>query len=289
MAITGTTKLLGVIGDPVTHSLSPVMHNAALAELGADYLYVAFPVTAAGLEAAIAGFAAIGVQGFNITIPHKQAILPLLAEVTAEAQAVGAVNTVWRTAAGWAGTNTDVAGFIAPLKDKAPWTGSTALVLGNGGAARAVVAGCAQLGFEAVQVVGRNPSKLSTFAASWAASPLGAPLTIHGWDALPTLLPAADLIVNTTPIGMHNAADQTPLATAELALAPATAVVYDLIYTPRPTQLLDLAAQRGLTTLDGLEMLVQQGAAALEIWLQRPVPVATMRQALTAHLAGSIA
>ncbi|MBE9136903.1 shikimate dehydrogenase [Nodosilinea sp. LEGE 07088] len=287
MAITGTTQLLGVIGDPVTHSLSPVMHNAALAELGADYLYVAFPVAAAGLAAAIAGFAAIGVQGFNITIPHKQAILPLLAEVTAEAQAVGAVNTVWRTAAGWVGTNTDVAGFIAPLKAKPTWTGRTALVLGNGGAARAVVAGCAQLGFAAVQVVGRNPNKLATFAASWRASPLGGPLTTHGWDALPTLLPMADLIVNTTPIGMHHAAEQTPLAAADLALVPATAVIYDLIYTPRPTKLLDLATRRGLATLDGLEMLVQQGAAALEIWLQQPVPVATMRQALTDWLASA--
>ena len=283
MPITGTTQLLGVIGDPVAHSLSPVMHNAALAELGIDYVYVAWPVTPGGLEAAIAGFAATGVRGFNITIPHKQAILPLLAEVTPEAQAVGAVNTVWRTEQGWAGTNTDVAGFIAPLRGLKDWSGGTALVLGNGGAARAVVAGCGQLGFASVQVVGRSPSKRVDFEQSWAHSPLQPPLTVHSWDTLATLLPTANLVVNTTPIGMHSlpaTALQTPLTAEHLALVPATAVVYDLIYTPRPTPLLSLASQRGLVALDGLEMLVQQGAAALELWLQRPVPVATMRQAL---------
>ncbi len=284
MSITGTTQLLGVIGDPITHSLSPVMHNAALQELGANFVYVAFPVAVGGLEPAIAGFTATGVQGFNITIPHKQAIIPLLTEITTEAQAVGAVNTVWRTERGWAGTNTDVAGFIAPLKTIKDWSGATALVLGNGGAARAVVAGCGQLGFAAVQVVGRNPEKLAEFEHSWGQSSRRSPLTVHRWDHLPWQLPTADLIVNTTPIGMHTTAGQSPLEATSLALAPATALVYDLIYTPRPTQLLTLAAQRGLVTLDGLEMLVQQGAAALEIWLQRPVPVATMRQALVAWL-----
>jgi shikimate dehydrogenase len=287
MVITGTTQLLGVIGDPVSHSLSPVMHNAALAELGADYLYVAFPVAAAGLTDAIAGFAATGVKGFSITIPHKQAIVPLLAQVSAEARAVGAVNTVWRTDQGWAGTNTDVAGFIAPLKTGKGWSGATALVLGNGGAARAVVAGCGQMGFGAVQVVGRSRANLEAFQASWAESPLRPPLSTHGWEDLPQLLPTADLIVNTTPLGMGRTADQTPLTEGDLALAPASALVYDLIYTPRPTRLLELATQRGLATQDGLEMLVQQGAAALEIWLQQPAPVATMRQALVAWLAGS--
>lgn len=285
MSITGATQLLGVIGDPIAHSLSPVMHNAALTELGADYVYVAFPVAAEGLAAAIAGFAATGVRGLSITIPHKQAILPLLATVTDAAQAVGAVNTVWRTEQGWAGTNTDVAGFMAPLKALRSWAGSTALVLGNGGAARAVVAGCVQLGFESVQVIGRRAEALAAFQRGWVDSPLHPPLTVHPWAALPTLLPTADLIVNTTPIGMHTTAGQTPLAVEELALAPAHALVYDLIYTPRPTRLLSLADQRGLATLDGLEMLVQQGAAALEIWLNCPVPVATMRQALVDWLA----
>ncbi|MGB5973328.1 MAG: shikimate dehydrogenase [Nodosilinea sp.] len=289
MPITGTTQLLGVIGDPIAHSLSPVMHNAALAELGVDTAYVAFPVAAEALEAAIAGFAATGVQGFSVTIPHKQSIVPLLTGLTAEAKAVGAVNTVWRTERGWMGTNTDVAGFVAPLKDRQDWSGKTALVLGNGGAARAVVAGCGQLGFAVVQVVGRSIEKLANFRQGWVNSALESALTTHSWSDLSTLLPMADLIVNTTPLGMHTTAGQTPLDADQLALAPDSAVVYDLIYTPRPTQLLALAAKRGLDAIDGLEMLVQQGAAALEIWLERPVPVATMRQALVEWLAAQSA
>ncbi len=285
MVITGKTKLLGVIGDPVVHSLSPVMHNAALEALEADYVYVALPVKAEDLARAIAGFTAIGLQGFNLTIPHKQAILPLLTDITGEAQAVGAVNTVWRTDRGWSGTNTDVAGFIAPLQALKDWSQRTVVVLGNGGAARAVVAGCGQLGFGQIDVVGRNSQKLAACQTSWVDSPLKPPLTVQPWEALPTLLPEADLIVNTTPVGMHTTADQTPLDADALALALPSAVVYDLIYTPRPTQLLTLAAQRGLVTLDGLEMLVQQGAAALEIWLQRPVPADTMRVALETWLA----
>ncbi|PSR14527.1 shikimate dehydrogenase, partial [filamentous cyanobacterium CCP3] len=160
------------------------------------------------------------------------------------------------------------------------WAGKTALVLGNGGAARAVVAGCGQLGFAVVQVVGRSMQKLADFKQSWIDSPLRPALTTHSWADLPTLLPTADLIVNTTPVGMHTKADQAPLTVEQLDRVPEAAVVYDLIYTPRPTRLLTLAAQRGLDTFDGLEMLVQQGAVALEIWLQQPAPVATMRQAL---------
>lgn len=284
MLVTGTTQLLGVIGDPVRHSLSPVMHNAALAELGADYVYVAFPIKSADLTAALAGFSAIGVQGFNVTIPHKQSVMKLLAEVSADARAVGAVNTVWQTPQGWKGTNTDVAGFIAPLKPRANWSGSTALVLGNGGAARAVVAGCTQLGFSQIQVFGRNPQKLESFLYSWQDSPLRPPLSVHRWEELAPHVSRADLIVNTTPVGMHTTASQTPLDLATLSLAQPETVVYDLIYTPRPTHFLNLAHQQGLTIIDGAEMLVQQGAAALTIWLNQPVPVDTMRQALLDRL-----
>ncbi|MGB7892535.1 MAG: shikimate dehydrogenase, partial [Microcoleus sp.] len=114
--IKGTTKLLGVIGHPVEHSLSPAMHNAAISHLGVDFVYLPFPVKPEDLKAALAGFAAIGVRGFSITIPHKQAILPLLSEVSPIARAIGAVNTVYLTDKGWCGTNTDVEGFLAPLQ-----------------------------------------------------------------------------------------------------------------------------------------------------------------------------
>lgn len=283
--ITGKTGLLGVIGNPIAHTLSPAMHNAALEQLGADYVYVAFPVAADQLEAAIEGFAAVGVRGFSVTIPHKQAIMPLLTEISPPAQAVGAVNTVWRTEQGWAGTNTDVIGFLAPLQSlNRDWTEAKTVVLGNGGAARAVVAACAQLGMQAIQVVGRSPEKLAAFEASWQTSPLRPSLTVHDWEALAELLPQADLLINTTPIGMHPQVEASPLTRELMGRVKAGAIAYDLIYTPSPTRFLTLAAQRGLIPIDGLEMLVQQGAAALEIWLQQTAPVDTMRQALKQHL-----
>lgn len=283
--ITGQTQLLGVIGDPIAHSLSPLMHNAALAAMGLDYVYVPLHVTSSNLEPAIAGLAAIEVIGFNLTIPHKQTILPLLSSVSATAQAVGAVNTVWRTPAGWSGTNTDVEGFLSPLRlGDQDWSQRTAMILGNGGAARAVVAGCAQLGCAAVRVLGRDAKKLNQFQQSWAASALTIPLYTHLWSELPDWLNHADLLVNTTPIGMHPYDAESPLPEGWLSQLPSTAIVYDLIYTPSPTRFLQQAQQHGLRTIDGLEMLIQQGAAALKIWVQQPAPVEIMRQSLHEYL-----
>lgn len=284
--ITGTTKLLGVIGQPVEHSLSPVMHNAAIAALERDYVYLPLPVRPEDLQAAIAGFTAIGLRGFNVTIPHKQAILPLLSEVSPVAQAVGAVNTVWRNQDMlWAGTNTDAEGFLAPLRTyNRDWSQAMAVILGNGGAARAVIAGCAQLGCNQIHVAGRNQLRLEEFSNSWLNLPLGVNLQVHNWEELPLLISKAALLVNTTPIGMHPLIEESPLNSAQMADLLPGAIVYDLIYNPNPTQLLRQAQQNGATTINGLEMLVQQGAAALQIWLQQPVPVDIMRQALQRYL-----
>jgi len=284
--ITGKTKLLGVIGHPVEHSLSPIMHNAAIAHIGLDYVYLPIPVHPDNLQAAISGFAAIDLVGFNITIPHKQAIKPLIAEISPTAKTIGAINTVWRTSSGaWAGTNTDVEGFIAPLQTYAQdWSNKTAVVLGNGGAARAVVAGCAQLGFKETYVVGRNPTNLAQFIASWGNSALATQLLVRSWDKLPLIIPQAKVIINTTPIGMYPNVAQSPLSDEEMGLLATDAIAYDLIYTPSPTKFLQQAQAKGATAIDGLEMLVQQGAAALAIWLQQPVPVDVMRQALQNHL-----
>ncbi|BAZ27622.1 shikimate 5-dehydrogenase [Cylindrospermum sp. NIES-4074] len=285
--ITGKTKLLGVIGHPVEHSLSPVMHNVALAELGLDYVYLPFPIEPQNLETAIAGFAAVGVVGFSITIPHKQAILPFLSEITPVAQAIGAVNTVSRQNHQWVGTNTDVEGFIAPLQTTyhQDWGQKVAVILGNGGAARAVVAGCTQLGFAEIHVVGRNVQKLQEFRHSWDNSPLSDKFQVHQWQELPNLIPQADLLVNTTPIGMYPKVEYSPLSAEEMAHLPSGAIAYDLIYIPKPTQFLQQAEKQGAIAIDGLEMLVQQGAAALKIWLhQEKVPVDAMRQALQNHL-----
>jgi shikimate dehydrogenase len=320
--IKGTTKILGVIGHPIAHSLSPAMHNAAISHLGVDFVYLAFPVKPEDLKVALLGFGAIGVRGFSVTIPHKQAILPLLSEVSPIARAIGAVNTVYLTDKGWCGTNTDVEGFLAPLQtgvfptfqsDSEPphragqgasplkvplvkgdlggspgsdWSQKVAVILGNGGAARAVVAGCAQLGCAEIHVVGRNQQNLAEFRQSWVNSSMPVKsLRVHTWDNLSSLISQADLLVNTTPVGMYPQGEMSPVSASAIDRISPGAIAYDLIYNPNPTQFLKDAQQRGARAIDGLEMLVQQGAAALKIWLDKEsVPVDVMRLALRKHL-----
>lgn len=285
--ITGKTKLLGVIGHPVEHSLSPVMQNAAIAHLKLDYIYIPFPVEPQNLKVALQGFASIGVVGFNVTIPHKEAILPLLSEISPIAEAIGAVNTVTWKDNKWIGTNTDVEGFIAPLETtyNRDWHQTVAVVLGNGGAARAVVAGCAKLGCAEIYVVGRNAQKLDEFRNSWSNSPISVNLQISEWSSLSKLFPQTNLLINTTPIGMYPKVDESPLTLEDMVHLPEGAIAYDLIYKPKPTKFLQQAQQTSITAIDGLEMLVQQGVAALKIWLQREsVPVDVMRQSLFEHL-----
>jgi shikimate dehydrogenase len=285
--ITGKTKLLGVIGHPVEHSLSPLMHNAAIERLGLDYVYLPFPIEPENLEVAIQGFAAIGVVGFNVTIPHKQAIMNCLSAIHPIAQAIGAVNTVIRQDNRWIGTNTDIEGFLAPLQTiyNRNWSQTTAVILGNGGAARAVVAGCAHLGCAEIYTVGRNVQKLEEFRNSWGDAVIAKNLHVCTLDKLPQLIPQTHLLVNTTPIGMHPKVDESPLSLGEMRKLPYNAIAYDLIYTPNPTRFLQQAHSVGAIAIDGLEMLVQQGAAALRIWLQREsVPVDIMRQSLRKQL-----
>jgi shikimate dehydrogenase len=293
--ISGHTALLGVLGDPVRHSLSPAMHNAALAELGLDWLYLALPAPPAELAGVVRALEAMGCRGLNVTIPHKQAVAALCRELSPLAERIGAVNTlVPLPGGGWLGTNTDAEGFCAPLRAAGAetWQGQTAVVLGCGGSARAVVAGLVELGCGAIQVAGRDAQRLAAFAADCAAwAPQLQPLA---WGAaeprLEQALRDAALVVNTTPVGMHRssdaaAAEHCPLSPAQLDQLTPGSSVYDLIYTPRPTRLLQEAARRGCHTLDGVEMLVQQGAAALRLWIERDaVPVAAMRQALLDQL-----
>lgn len=288
MDIGGATALVGVLGDPVRHSLSPAMHNAALGELGLNWVYLALPTPAAQLAAVLEGLRAVECRGLNVTLPHKQAVAQLCQGLSPLAERVGAVNTLISLAeGGWEGTNTDVEGFLAPLRGQT-WAGREALVLGCGGSARAVVAALVELGLARIRVAARRREPLERFVADCRAwAPQLEPLE---WAGLEAPLQTAALVVNTTPVGMASTSDPTsagqcPLSPAELeALAPGCSV-YDLIYTPRPTRLLEAAAARGCPTVDGLEMLVQQGAAALRLWSGiAEVPVATMRAAALRQL-----
>jgi shikimate dehydrogenase len=293
--ILGTTKILGIIGNPVSHSLSPVMHNAAIAALGLDYIYVPFAVEINQLASAVKGLEAIAsVVGFNLTIPHKQEIIPFLDQITDIAKVVGAVNTVKRSDRGWIGTNTDVHGFLVPLRAiERDWQNIPAVILGSGGAAKAAVVGCFELGCGTVHVIGRDEFKLKEFdrsitsqLASLSANHSKGHLQMHTWADLENLLPQAGLVVNTTPVGMGSDLG-SPLTLQQLGLMPLgtdlgfeRAIAYDLIYTPRPTKFLQMAQAQGLIPIDGLTMLLHQGAIALEFWTGQAAPIAVMAEAL---------
>ncbi len=287
--ISAHTALVGLLGDPVRHSLSPAMHNAALAALGLDWIYLALPTPATHLETVLQALAAVECRGLNVTIPHKQAVAHLCAELSPLASRLGAVNTLLRRPeGGWLGTNTDVEGFLAPLQSggtgpAGSWAEQAAVVLGCGGSARAVVAALVELGLGRIAVTGRRPQVLEAFVANcqdWAPQLQGL-----AWEDLAGSLKQARLVVNCTPVGMASgqdpgAAQHCPLGAEHLEVLSSCCTVYDLIYTPRPTVLLKSAAERGCACIDGLEMLVQQGAAALRLWTGlAEVPVAAMRDA----------
>ena len=266
--ITGHTHLLAVLGDPVRHSLSPVMHNAAFAAVGLDACYVALPTPGTALATILSALWQMEWVGLNITLPHKQAVMNYLSGLTPTAISIGAVNTLYRGESGWWGTNTDGLGFIQPLQD---WQGERAIVLGYGGATRAVVWGLQQLGCRTIHIFTRDAGKLTAAAAG---------VQVHLWADLGQYLPQADLLVNTTPVGMAPEVTASPLTREQLAALPSGAWVYDLIYTPRPTQLLQIAAQLGYHTQDGLAMLVGQGAAAWSYWFSQAAPLAVMTRSL---------
>lgn len=279
--ITGKTKVVGVIGWPVAHSLSPPMQNAAFAAAGLDYVYVALPVAPEALAAAVAGFKAAGLAGINITVPHKVAIIPLLDALDRSAEQVGAVNTVVFAGGRAVGHNTDVAGFVASLAaDGVSLRGSRVAVLGAGGVARAVAWGCLDNGAASVTVGARDAAKAAAFAASF---PTGA-VTGAAWhgDEFTAALGGCDIVVNCTPLGMHpQVGEEPPLAWEALSRR---AVVCDLIYTPPETAFMHRASQRGHRALGGAGMLVEQGAAAFTLWTGHTAPRAEMHAALATAL-----
>jgi shikimate dehydrogenase len=257
------TLFFGLLGYPLGHSLSPVMHEAVLERLGLDAHYLAFPVPLENLKEAVSGLWALGCGGFNVTIPHKQAIMPLMQDCTPLAQKIGAVNTVLRTEQGWLGDNTDIAGFTAPLlRQKSDWSGARALILGCGGAARAVIAGCLSLGMRQIMVQGRTLENLKAIQLQFPEIQISGPE-----QPVTSVLSHTSLVINTTPLGMDPRPEASPLTQEELALLPTDALVYDLVYNPEMTQLLTWSQERGLATQGGLEMLVHQGWKALQLWL----------------------
>jgi len=271
---------VGVVGDPVAHSLSPAIQQPALDALGVPARYERWHTPAAELPARIAGLRAADILGANVTVPHKLAVMPLLDEVAPGARRAGAVNTVVNVgrAGRLLGENTDVHGFAAALTEVRPdLAGRRALVLGAGGAARAVVLALEGLGVSEIAVANRDPRRAARLAADLAPTPVR--LLPTDPAVLAPALAAATLLVNATSLGWHPG--ETPLPLDLLASLPPDALVADLTY--RDTDLLRAARARGLAALDGLPMLVHQGARALELWTGQPAPVDVMLAA--AHAA----
>lgn len=269
--ISGRTRVAGIIGWPVSHSLSPAMHNAAFGALGLDWRYVAFPVDPARVGDALRGLAAAGVAGLNVTIPHKRAVLDGCSAVSPAVEAIGAANTlVPDGAGGWTADNTDAPGFMRALDEAAPLAldGRTALLVGAGGAARAVAFALRARGAR-VRVANRT-------AATAAA--LGDPVGFTP-AALAEACRDAALVVNCTSLGLHG--DDVPPELPLDALGPGH-VVADVVYRPGGTPWLHAVAARGARTVDGLGMLLHQGAAAFALWTGVEPPVAVMRAALAA-------
>ncbi|WP_302816789.1 shikimate dehydrogenase [Selenomonas flueggei] len=263
--ITGKTKILGVIGAPIAHSLSPIIQNVALHEAGLDYVYTAFPVHRVALASAVCGLRDAGVVGFNVTIPFKTEIMPLLDALSEDAQRIRAVNTVVIASDGtMTGHNTDVTGFMAGFAARGiGLAGKRTVLIGAGGAARAALWGLLRSGVSSVCIGVRNLAKGKALCTDFAAD---GTLAVYCFDDphFRDVLCTADIVVQTTPIGMSPQTDAMP-PVDPAAISP-SAAVYDLIYTPAETAFLRAAAAHGCTTINGETMLVMQGAEAFSLW-----------------------
>lgn len=271
MEIQGTTRLIAIIGDPVSHSLSPAMHNAAFAHYGLDYAYVPLRVPASGLEKALDALRLFDFRGANVTLPHKQAVIPFLDEVSEISRRIGAVNTILNEGGRLIGTTTDPEGFLEGFREKGhSFQGRSVAILGNGGSARTIAFALLMQDEPArVVIAGRDAEKSRRLAAE-----ISGRLGLSGKSGLPVpeAVPLAefasiageiDVIVNSTPVGMHPRADASPMPDADLRPGQ---IVYDIVYVPERTRLIRDAEAKGLATVGGLGMLVHQGRAAFEVW-----------------------
>ena len=278
MAISGKTRVCGVIGDPIEHTMSPVMHNAAFRKLGIDYVYVPFRVTSDEIGDAIAGMRALNLAGLNVTIPHKVSVIHFLDEMDPLARKIGAVNTVVNDKGFLRGYNTDASGFLQAMLDKGVRpAGRKVVVLGAGGAARAI---CYILAENGAGLSILNRALELDWARNLAAEIAGAfdtetsALELNR-DNLAKALSGSDILVNATSVGMSPGTRDTLVPADLLKSVP---VVFDIIYNPVRTRLRSEAEQAGALTISGLDMLVCQGALSFEKWTGQKAPLEIMKK-----------
>ena len=285
--ITSKTSFIALIGNPVCHSLSPIMQNAALRYLGLDLIYIAIPCGAEDLELVLNSLKKINCKGLNITIPYKEKVFELCSEISPIADKLKAINTLkLNSKKEWYGTNTDVEGFIYPLKTL-HLTNKQSIVLGSGGAARSVIQGLINLDFSTISVISRNKSSLNELIKNF-----GNQIEIKGLlnndNRAQNLIEEANLIVNTTPVGMKTSKHEEhilPFGKNFWRSLNSKSIIYDLIYNPTPTSLLKFSAKKGCMTIDGLQMLIAQGIKSLSFWTDGlEVPFHIMNDALKKYL-----
>ena len=272
---TGDTRVTGVIGDPVRHSLSPQILNAAFRVAGLDWVFVAFPVPAGQAARALEGMRALRIDGLSVTMPHKGDVAAAVDELSPAAAALGAVNCVVREGERLVGHNTDGDGFIEGLRSETGFdpAGKRCVVLGAGGAARAVVLALAGAGAAEVAVVNR------TAANAQRAVALGAPVSRIGEQSE---IPGAELVVNATSVGMSGVGPGQSDTPFDPGLLVPGQIVADLVYSPLVTPLVAAARSVGLTAINGLSMLVHQAGVAFELWTRQAAPLAAMADAVSA-------
>ncbi len=283
--VSGKTTLCGIIGDPIEHTMSPPMHNAAFEQMGLDFWYVPFRVKREQLEQAVAGMRALNIRGLNVTIPHKVAIIPLLDELDPLAGRIGAINTVVNDNGVLRGYNTDATGFLQALLEKGVEPrGKRVVLLGAGGAARAVSFVLAERGAHLVILNRRLELDWAEGLASRLTETFGKEVKAPelAEENLAQALEEADILVNATSVGMSPNVDETPVTSN---LLKPSLIVFDAVYNPVKTRLLREAGQTGAQTISGLEMLVWQGASAFELWTGVKAPVELMRAEVIKALA----
>ena len=284
--VDGKTKILGVIGDPIEHTFSPAMHNAGLNALNLNYIYLPFHVKAQRLSAAIEGAKALGIQGLNVTIPHKQDIIDSLDEIDAVAEMIGAVNTVQFNCNGdeilTKGFNTDGFGCVRAIEEKTVVKDKKVTITGAGGASRAVAFQIANSGISELSLLNRNVNKAKSLANDLKANlkAIGIDININAYDLddLKRELDSSDIFIDTTPIGMYPNVDDKSIAGADMLHEDL--VVNDIVYTPMETSLIKEAKKANAEVVYGYKMLLYQGIRSFEIWLGQEAPVDVMEKAL---------
>ena len=275
--LSGKTKVCGIIGDPIGHTMSPLMHNAAFTRMGIDYLYVPFRVKKEELGQAIAGMRALNIRGLNVTIPHKVAIMPLLDKLDGLAERIGAVNTVVNDDGVLTGYNSDASGFLQALRaGGVEPAGKKVVVLGAGGASRAISFTLAERGAHLVILNRQLELAWAEELASQISQAFEREVAALKLDEenLSSMLTGTDVLVNATSVGMIPDIDETPVPGK---LLKSSLVVFDIVYNPLKTKLLEEAEAVGAKTISGLDMFVWQGALPFELWTGLKAPVELMR------------